>query len=109
MAPSPTAPFLEWVYNSDWKGAPIQQDNKFDENQPSWMLPYKGTPEWMVNMNKKANALTNDVAPDNEYAKGNDSWMKLPILLPYTISTEVIWAVLLHLWSELAVGSLLIL
>lgn len=72
VAPSATAPFLEWVYNSDWKGAPIQRDNKFDENQPSWMLAYKGTPEWMINMNKKVNALTNDVAPGNEEMKGND-------------------------------------
>lgn len=72
MAPSATSSFLEWVYNSDWKGAPIQRDNKFDENQPSWMLAYKGTPEWMINMNKKVNALTNDVAPGNEDMKGND-------------------------------------
>lgn len=72
LAPSATSPFLEWVYNSDWKGAPIQRDNKFDENQPSWMLAYKGTPEWMINMNKKVNALTNDVAPGNEDMKGND-------------------------------------
>ena len=72
VAPSPTSPFLEWVYNSDWKGAPIQRDDKYDENQPSWMLAYKGTPEWMINMNKKVNALTNDVAPGNEDMKGND-------------------------------------
>lgn len=72
LAPSATSPFLEWVYNSDWKGAPILRDNKFDENQPSWMLAYKGTPEWMINMNKKVNALTNDVAPGNEDMKGND-------------------------------------
>ena len=72
VAPSATSPFLEWMYNSDWKGAPIQRDNKFDENQPSWMLAYKGTPEWMINMNKKVNALTNDVAPGNEDMKGND-------------------------------------
>ena len=72
VAPSATSPFLEWVYNSDWKGASIQRDNKFDENQPSWMLAYKGTPEWMINMNKKVNALTNDVAPGNEDMKGND-------------------------------------
>lgn len=72
VAPSATSPFLEWVYNSDWKGATIQRDNKFDENQPSWMLAYKGTPEWMINMNKKVNALTNDVAPGNEDMKGND-------------------------------------
>ena len=72
LAPSATSPFLEWVYNSDWKGAPIQRDNKFDENQPSWMLAYKGTPEWMINMNKEVNALTNDVAPGNEDMKGND-------------------------------------
>ena len=72
VAPSPTSPFLEWLYNSDWKGAPIQRDDKYDENQPSWMLAYKGTPEWMINMNKKVNALTNDVAPGNEDMKGND-------------------------------------
>lgn len=72
VAPSVTSPFLEWVYNSDWKGAPIQRDNKFDENQPSWMLAYKGTPEWMINMNKKVNAQTNDVAKGNENMLGND-------------------------------------
>ena len=72
VAPSATSPFLEWMYNSDWKGAPIQRDNKFDENQPSWMLAYKGTPEWMINMNKNVNAMTNDVAPGNEDMKGND-------------------------------------
>lgn len=72
VAPSPTAPFLEWVYNSDWKGAPIQRDDKYDENQPSWMLAYRGTSEWMINMNKKANAWSNDVAAGNEDMKGND-------------------------------------
>lgn len=72
VAPSPTAPFLEWVYNSDWKGAPIQRDDKYDENQPSWMLAYRGTPEWIINMNKKANAWSNDVAAGNEDMKGND-------------------------------------
>lgn len=72
LAPSPTAPFLEWVYNSDWKGAPIQRDDKYDENQPSWMLAYKGTPEWMINLNKKANAWSNDVAAGNEDMKGNN-------------------------------------
>ena len=72
VAPSPTAPFLEWVYNSDWKGAPIQRDDKYDENQPSWMLAYRGTPEWLINMNKKTNAWSNDVAAGNEDMKGND-------------------------------------
>ena len=72
LAPSPTAPFLEWVYNSDWKGAPIQRDDKYDENQPSWMLAYRGTPEWIINLNKKANAWSNDVAAGNEDMKGND-------------------------------------
>lgn len=72
LAPSPTAPFLEWVYNSDWKGAPIQRDDKYDENQPSWMLAYKGTPEWMITLNKKVNAWSNDVAAGNEDMKGND-------------------------------------
>lgn len=72
IAPSATSPIFEWFFNSDWKGAPIHRENKFDENQPSWMLAYKGTPEWLININKKANAWLNDVAPGNENMKGND-------------------------------------
>lgn len=72
IAPSATSPIFEWFFNSDWKGAPIHRENKFDENQPSWMLAYKGTPEWLININKKANAWSNDVAPGNENMKGTD-------------------------------------
>ena len=72
VLPSATSPFVEWAYNSDWKGAPIERENKFDENQPAWMLAYKGTPDYLINLNKKVNALTNDVAPGNENMKGND-------------------------------------
>lgn len=72
IAPSATSPIIEWFFNSDWKGAPIHRENKFDENQPSWMLAYKGTPEWLININKKANAWSNDVASGNENMKGND-------------------------------------
>ena len=72
IAPSAVSPIIEWFFNSDWKGAPIHRENKFDENHPSWMLAYKGTPEWLININKKANAWSNDVAPGNENMKGND-------------------------------------
>lgn len=72
IAPSAVSPIIEWFFNSDWKGTPIHRENKFDENQPSWMLAYKGTPEWLININKKANAWSNDVAPGNENMKGND-------------------------------------
>lgn len=72
IAPSAVSPIFEWFFNSDWKGAPIHRENKFDENQPSWMLAYKGTPEWLININKKANAWSNDVAPGNDNMKGND-------------------------------------
>lgn len=72
VMPSATSPFIEWAYNSDWKGAPIERDNKFDENQPAWMLAYKGTPDFLISLNKKANAYTNDVAKGNEDMKGND-------------------------------------
>lgn len=72
IAPSAVSPIIEWFFNSDWKGAPIHRENKFDENQPSWMLAYKGTPEWLININKKANAWSNDVAHGNENMKGND-------------------------------------
>lgn len=71
VLPSATSPFLEWAFNSDWKGAPIHRENKFDEYQPSWMLAYQGTPEWLINMNKKVNAMTNDVATGNENMLGN--------------------------------------
>lgn len=71
VLPSATSPFLEWAFNSDWKGAPIHRENKFDEYQPSWMLAYQGAPEWLINMNKKVNAMTNDVAPGNENMLGN--------------------------------------
>ena len=72
VMPSATSPFIEWAYNSDWKGAPIERDNKFDENQPAWMLAYKGTPDLLIDLNKKVNAYTNDVAKGNEDMKGND-------------------------------------
>lgn len=96
VAPSPTAPFWEWVFNSDWKGAPIQRDDKYDENQPSWMLAYRGTPEWLINMNKKANAWSNDVAAGNEDMKGNDFLDAITNPSALHHSTEVIWEVLLH-------------
>lgn len=72
VMPSATSPFIEWAYNSDWKGAPIERDDKFDENQPAWMLAYKGTPDLLIDLNKKVNAYTNDVAKGNEDMKGND-------------------------------------
>lgn len=74
FAPSAISPIVEWLYNSDWKGSPIQRDDKFDEEQPSWMLAYKGTPDFLINLNKKVNAATNTVAPGNENMKGNDFW-----------------------------------
>lgn len=74
FAPSAISPIVEWLYNSDWKGSPIQRDDKFDEEQPSWMLAYKGTPDFLVDINKKVNAATNTVAPGNENMKGNDFW-----------------------------------
>lgn len=74
FAPSAISPIVEWLYNSDWKGSPIQRDDKFDEEQPSWMLAYKGTPDFLVDINKKVNAATNTVAPGNENMKGSDFW-----------------------------------
>lgn len=74
FAPSAISPIVEWLYNSDWKGRPIQRDDKFDEEQPSWMLAYQGTPDFLINLNKKVNAATNTVAPGNENMKGNDFW-----------------------------------
>ena len=67
LSPSAASPFLEWGLNSDWKGAPIRRETtSYNEYAPAWQRACKNTPEVFMNLNKKANAATNDIAPGNE-------------------------------------------
>lgn len=41
--------------NIDWKGAPIQKEYTFNENDPQWMKAYASNPDWMVSLSKWCN------------------------------------------------------
>ena len=72
FSPTAASPFVEWELNSDWKGAPIRRETtSYNEYAPAWQRAYKNTPEFLMNINKKVNAATNDVAPGNENMLGN--------------------------------------
>lgn len=71
VSPSALSPLVEWGFNSDWKGSPIERRGDFYDNIPAWQRAYKGTPESLKSINKFVNAQSNDVAKGNEYMLGN--------------------------------------
>lgn len=71
VSPSALSPLIEWGFNSDWKGSPIERRGDFYDNIPAWQRAYKGTPESLKSINKFVNAQSNDVAKGNEYMLGN--------------------------------------
>jgi len=71
LAPSSLSPLVEWEFNSDWKGSPIERRGDWNENSPAWQRAYTSTPEFFKTINKKVNAYTNDVAKGNEDMLGN--------------------------------------
>lgn len=71
IAPSALSPFVEWVLNTDWKGAPIERRGDWNEDVPAWQRAYKGTPDGYMALNKFVNAQTNEVAKGNEDMLGN--------------------------------------
>ena len=87
--PTGFSPFLEWYFNSDWKGAPIRREGDYLDNAPAWKRAYQGTPEELVNLNKWVNANTNDVAPGNPDMKGNSAldWITDPAMLNHIYGT----------------------
>ena len=71
ISPSALTPFVEWEFNTDWKGAPIERRGDWNENSPAWQRAYKGVPDGYMAVNKWVNAQTNDVAKGNEDMLGN--------------------------------------
>ena len=46
--------------NIDWKGAPLQKEYTYNENDPQWMKAYSSNPDWMVCLSKWCNEHIGD-------------------------------------------------
>lgn len=45
--------------NIDWKGAPLQKEYTYNENDPQWMKAYASNPDWMTGLSKWCNEHIN--------------------------------------------------
>lgn len=57
-APSSAQFIIQELSNTDWKGAPLQKEYTYNENDPQWMKAYASNPEWMVMLSKWCNENT---------------------------------------------------
>ena len=73
ISPTAIVPLIEWWLNNDWKGAPIRRTGDNAELNPAWQNAYSNVPARLVDLNKWANAYSNDVAPGNPEMKGSDA------------------------------------
>lgn len=83
VAPTAFVPFIEWLLNNDWKGAPIRRTGDKTELNPAWQNAYNNVPARLVDLNKWVNAKTNNIAPGNPEMKGNEvlDWATDPSML----------------------------
>ena len=89
LAPTAFVPFIEWLLNNDWKGAPIRRTGDKTELNPAWQNAYNNVPARLVDLNKWVNAKTNNIAPGNPEMKGNDAldWITDPSMLNHFYSS----------------------
>lgn len=89
VAPTSFVPFIEWLLNNDWKGAPIRRTGDKTELNPAWQNAYNNVPARLVDLNKWVNAKTNNIAPGNPEMKGNDAldWITDPSMLNHFYSS----------------------
>ena len=78
-APSSAQVLIQNLTNTDWKGAPLQKEYTYNENDPQWMKAFAGNPDWMKLLSKWCNEHIN---ADGDY-KG---WDWSPEKLDNTIS-----------------------
>jgi hypothetical protein len=45
--------------NTDWKGAPLQKEYTWNEDDPQWMKAFENAPDWMVGLSKWCNENIN--------------------------------------------------
>ena len=50
---------LQNMNNIDWKGAPLQKEYTYNENDPSWMKAFESNPDWMKGLSKWCNEHIN--------------------------------------------------
>lgn len=78
-APSSAQLLIQNLTNTDWKGAPLQKEYTYNENDPQWMKAFAGNPDWMKLLSKWCNEHIN---ADGDY-KG---WDWSPEKLDNTLS-----------------------
>ena len=54
-APSSAQFVIQGMTNTDWKGAPLQKEYTYNEDDPQWMKAFKSNPAWMVGLSKWCN------------------------------------------------------
>ena len=59
-APSSAQFVIQELSNTDWKGAPLQKEYTYNENDPQWMKAYASNPEWMKMLSKWCNEHIGD-------------------------------------------------
>lgn len=57
--PSSTQFAIQNATNIDWKGAPLQKEYTYNENDPSWMKAFASNPDWMKGLSKWCNEHIN--------------------------------------------------
>jgi hypothetical protein len=67
-APSSAQFLIQNLTNTDWKGAPLQKEYTYNEDDPQWMKAFASNPDWMKGLSKWCNEHIN---LDGDY-KGMD-------------------------------------
>lgn len=52
VAPSSTQAVIQYLSNTDWKGAPIQKEYTYNRNDPQWMKAYNSNPAVLKALSK---------------------------------------------------------
>ena len=68
LAPSSAQFIIQNMTNTDWKGAPLQKEYTYNENDPQWTKAFNSNPMWMKSLSKWCNENIN---LDGDY-KGMD-------------------------------------
>ena len=55
LSPSSTQFIIQGMTNKDWKGAPLQKEYTYNENDPAWMKAFDSNPAWMTGLSKWCN------------------------------------------------------
>jgi hypothetical protein len=57
--PSSFQVVIQNMTNTDWRGAPLQKEYTYNENDPKWMKAFNSNPDWMKGLSKWCNENIN--------------------------------------------------